>query len=183
MKFTGTGLEGAFIIDPGTAEDARGRFSRLICLQELREIGHTENFVQINYSYTRQAGSVRGLHFQVPPTAEIKIVKCIRGAVYDVIVDIRRNSATFLSWYSRKLTELKMEMMYIPKGFAHGFQSLHPHSELIYFHSECYSPDHEGALRFDDPRLSIKWPLPVADISLRDAAHALLDDAFKGLDV
>ena len=181
MKFLGTGLDGAFVIEHGTVEDTRGRFSRLICLQELQEIGHTENFVQVNHSYTRQAGSVRGLHFQLPPAAEIKIVKCIRGAVYDIIVDIRRSSPTFLNWHGRNLTALNMEMMYIPKGFAHGFQSLQPDSELVYFHTEYYSPDHEGALRFDDPRLSVKWPLPLTDISRRDASHAPIDDTFEGL--
>jgi len=181
MKFIDTELDGAFIIEHGTIEDNRGRFSRLICANELKKIGHTGNFVQVNHSYTKQAGSVRGLHFQIPPTAEIKVVKCIKGAVFDVIVDIRRNSPTFLVWCGQNLTELNMKMMYIPKGFAHGFQTLNPDSELIYFHTEFYTPDHEGALHYNDPQLSINWPLPVCDISERDASHPFLDEIFEGL--
>ncbi len=183
MKFFDTRLNGAFIIEPWAVEDNRGRFSRLICAEELKKIGHTENFVQVNHSYTKKPGSVRGMHFQVPPASEIKIVKCIRGAVFDVIVDIRRNSPTFLNWCGQNLTKLNMKMMYIPKGFAHGFQTLNPDSELIYFHTEYYGPDHERALHYKDPQLAIKWPLPVSEISDRDTSHPFIDETFEGLSI
>ncbi|MCP4673153.1 MAG: dTDP-4-dehydrorhamnose 3,5-epimerase [Desulfobacula sp.] len=183
MKFIGTDLKGAFIIEHGIVEDNRGRFSRLICTKELKTIGHTEKFVQINHSHTKEPGSVRGMHFQAPPAAEIKIVKCIKGAVFDVIVDIRRNSPTFLCWYGQEITEVNMKMMYIPKGFAHGFQTLNPDSELIYFHTEFYSQENEGALHYMDPRFSIKWPLSVSDISERDTSHPFIDEIFEGIDI
>lgn len=183
MKFINTELNGSFLIEPGTIEDNRGRFSRLICQKELKGIGHMDNFVQVNHSYTKQIGSVRGLHFQLPPVAEIKIVKCIKGAVFDVIVDIRRYSPTFLEWRGQNLTEQNMKMLYIPKGFAHGFQTLTPDSELIYFHTEYYSPDHEGALHYNDPQLLIEWPLPVKNISERDASYPFIDETFEGLDI
>jgi len=183
MKFIGTDLDGSFIIEPGIIEDNRGKFSRLICTNELKGIGHFENFVQINHSSTKQHGSIRGLHFQVPPVAEIKIVKCIKGSVFDVIVDIRRSSPTFLCWYGHNLSEQNMKMMYIPKGFAHGYQTLVPDSELIYFHTEYYSPDHEGALHYNDPQLLIEWPLPVGSISERDASYPFIDEVFEGLDI
>lgn len=181
MKFKKTGLNGSFIIEHETMEDNRGSFSRLICLDELKQIGHADHFVQVNRSYTLKAGSVRGLHFQVPPAAEIKIVKCTQGAIFDVIIDIRKKSPTFLEWYGHELTNSNMQMMYVPKGFAHGFQTLHPDSELLYFHTAVYSPDHEGALHYNDPRLAIEWPLPVTEISPRDASHQLINRSFKGL--
>lgn len=183
MKFIKLALKGAFVIEPEPVKDKRGRFSRLLCKNELNNVGHTENIIQVNHSVTEKAGVVRGLHFQMAPKAEIKIVKCIKGAVFDVIVDIRRNSPTFLNWHGEELTGENMRMMYVPKGFAHGFQTLKPESELIYFHTEFYSPEHEGALRYNDPQLSIDWPLPVSDISKRDSSHPLIDATFKGLDI
>ena len=183
MKFIKLALNGAFVIEAAPVKDKRGHFSRLLCKNELINIGHTENIVQVNHSATEQTGVVRGLHFQMPPKAEIKIVKCIKGAVFDVIVDIRRNSPTFLNWHGEVLTGENIKMMYVPKGFAHGFQTLKPGSELLYFHTAFYSPEHEGALRYNDPQLSIDWPLSVSDISERDFSHPLVDATFKGLDI
>lgn len=183
MKFIKLNLNGAFIIEPEPVKDKRGCFSRLFCKDELNNIGHTENIVQVNHSVTGKFGVVRGLHYQMTPKAEIKIVKCIKGAVFDVIVDIRRNSPTFLNWHGEELTDTNMRMMYVPKGFAHGFQTLKSKSELIYFHSEFYSPEHEGALLYNDPQIYIDWPLPVSGISECDSSHPLIDETFKGVAV
>jgi len=139
--------------------------------------------VQINHSLSRKIGATRGMHFQYPPRAEIKLVKCIKGAVYDVIVDIRKGSPSFLKWHGIELSETNMKMIYIPEGFAHGFQVLRADSELIYLHTEFYAPDYEGALRYDDPLLNIQWPLQVTDISEKDKKHPLLDSNFEGLEL
>ncbi len=181
MKFIKLNLNGAFRIELETAKDDRGYFSRLFCRDELNNVGHTENIVQINHSVTGKSGAIRGLHYQITPKAEIKIIKCIKGAVFDVIVDIRRNSSTFLYWHGEELTDTNMRMIYVPKGFAHGFQTLKPKSELIYFHTEFYSPAYERALLYNDPKLSIDWPLTVSDISERDSSHPFIDEMFKGI--
>jgi dTDP-4-dehydrorhamnose 3,5-epimerase len=183
MKILNTPLKGAYIIEPAPFQDHRGMFARIFCKKELGAIGHNQEVVQINHSINLKRGALRGMHFQNPPRAEIKFVKCIRGGVYDVIIDLRKNSPTFLQWYGINITTNNMRMMYIPEGFAHGFQTLEPHSELLYFHTEFFSPDWEGAIRFDDPRVGIRWPLEIAEISDRDKGHPLLDEAFKGLDV
>ena len=183
MKFIDLALNGAFIIEPEPVVDSRGSFSRVFCKNELCEVGHFDNIAQINHSINQKSGTIRGLHFQIPPSAEIKIVKCIKGAIFDVIVDIRKGSSTFLKWYGEELSSENMKMMYIPKGFAHGFQTLRHESELIYVDTAFYSPDHEGALRFNDPILKINWPLPVSNISERDCAHPLIGKTFKGMEV
>jgi len=183
MKFKKLLLNGAFIIEPEIIKDQRGSFYRVICSNELKTIGHNESIVQVNHSINMEPGTIRGLHFQVPPKSEIKIVKCIKGAIFDVIVDIRRNSATLLKWHGENLSEENMRIMYVPKGFAHGFQTLKPQSELIYFTTEFYSPEYENAFRYNDPELKISWPLPVSNISERDLAHPLIDKSFKGFDI
>jgi len=128
----------------------------------------------------RQGGG-RGLHYQLPPAAEMKMVRCIRGRVWDVTVDLRKNSPTFLQWHAEALTPVNRRMMVIPEGCAHGFQVLEADSELLYLHTAAYAPHLERGLRYDDPRLSISWPLDVGDISRRDMAHAWLDDNFAGV--
>ncbi|MFX1590950.1 MAG: dTDP-4-dehydrorhamnose 3,5-epimerase family protein [Promethearchaeota archaeon] len=146
-------------------------------------MAHDKEIVQINNSVTKLKGSVRGMHFQYPPKAEIKIIKCIKGKVFDVAVDIRKNSTTFLEWHGEVLTEDNFIMLYIPQGFAHGFQTLEDNTELLYLHTEFYSPEFEGGLLYNDPILNITWPLDVADISQRDMKHPLLTDEFKGVEV
>jgi dTDP-4-dehydrorhamnose 3,5-epimerase len=137
--------------------------------------------VQFNHSFTRWSGTIRGLHFQKPPHAEAKLIRCIAGAVWDVIVDLRRDSPTFLRWFGVELSAANRTMLFVPERFAHGFQALTDNCEMLYHHTHAFTPSAEGALRYDDPRLAIRWPLPPARLSPRDAGHATLDDDFKGL--
>lgn len=170
MIFTPLAIAGAFRIDLDRREDSRGFFARLYCETEFAAHGLALRWVQCNTSYTRAAGSVRGLHFQRPPMAETKLIRCLHGAVFDVLVDLRAGSATFGQWHGLELSAENRSMVLIPEGCAHGFQTLRADTELLYFHSQFYSPAHEGGLRHDDPDLGIRWPRPVADISARDAA-------------
>jgi dTDP-4-dehydrorhamnose 3,5-epimerase len=135
----------------------------------------------MNHSYTTKKGTVRGMHYQLPPYREIKMVRCVRGKVFDVIIDIRRSSDTFRQWFGVELSPAAMNMLYIPEGFAHGFQTLADDSELLYHHSEFYTPNAEGGIRFDDPSVNIKWPLEVTSVSERDLNHPLLTKEFKGI--
>lgn len=175
-------LSGAYSIKPNKYEDNRGSFSRFFCKEELSSIFGMD-IAQINHSITNKKGSVRGMHFQYSPNAEIKIVKCIRGSVFDVIVDLRKNSNTFLQWFGMILSKDNMSSILIPKGFAHGFQTLEDNSELLYLHSEIYTPSNEGALNVADPALGIDWPLPFADISERDYGHQMIQKNFKGIEI
>ena len=176
MKFTELPLKGAFIIDLEKREDARGFFARYWCQEELVQIGLDANIVQINNSMTQYKGTVRGLHFQRPPKAETKIVRCIRGAVWDVIVDLRQCSPTYRKWHAVELNEENRIMIYIPKGFAHGFQTLADSTELLYLHSEFYSSEHEGGLRYDDPSVGVQWSIPMTAISVKDQNYPFLDE-------
>lgn len=139
--------------------------------------------LQINHSLTHLPGSVRGLHFQHPPKAEAKWVRCLRGRVWDVAVDLRRGSPTFLAWHAVELDSGRMNALFVPEGCAHGFQVLEPDSEMLYLHTAPYTPGLEGAARWDDPRLAIAWPLAVVDVSDRDRSHPFLDMTFEGIDV
>jgi dTDP-4-dehydrorhamnose 3,5-epimerase len=181
MKIFRTPLQDAFVLEPEPFVDDRGKFSRIFCQQELRQIGHEKPIVQVNHSITRRKGAVRGMHFQFPPKAEIKIVKCLRGSVFDVIIDLRRDSPTFLQWYGEILSAENLKMIYIPEGFAHGFQTLEDNSELLYLHTEFYSPEYEEGVRYDDPRINISWMVEVTDISSRDQSHPLLSGDFEGI--
>lgn len=183
MIFDPLPLNGAFIISTKMNIDPRGAFGRLFCRKEIKTVLPEFGIAQINLSVNKSIGTLRGLHYQYPPKAEIKMVKCIKGAVYDIIVDIRKDSPNFLSWCSVDLTENNNKMVYIPKGFAHGFQVLEPDSQLLYLHSEFYTHGFEGALRYDDPRLGINWPLKISEISERDSSHKLINDEFKGVEV
>lgn len=181
MQFTALPLEGSWLIEAEPFSDSRGQFARIFCQKELAEIGLTKPLTQINHSLTRAKGAIRGMHYQPPPHAEIKIVRCLRGACHDVIVDLRNESPTFLKWHAEELTPDTMRAIYIPEGFAHGFQTLESDTELLYFHTEFYTPGNEGAIRFDDPAVNIDWPLPPTDISDRDKKHPLLPDNFTGI--
>ncbi len=183
MKFESLPLKDAYRIEIEAFHDHRGCFSRICCRNELAKIGHQKEFVQINHSFTNASGALRGMHFQYPPKVEIKLVKCLRGNVFDVIIDIRKESDTFLQWHGEILSGKNNYMMYIPAGFAHGFQALQPNTELLYFHTEFYDPQYEGGLRYDDPALDIHWPEKITDISDRDTRHLLIDDEFRGIEL
>jgi dTDP-4-dehydrorhamnose 3,5-epimerase len=162
-------------------QDVRGTFLRLFCADELQSLLGHRQIAQINHSKTSHAGAVRGMHFQRPPHAEIKMIRCLRGRVWDVAVDLRPDSPTFLHWHAEELAQGDTQMFVIPEGFAHGFQALEPDSELLYLHTAFYHPPSEGGLRHDDPRLAITWPLPPQDLSARDLSHPLLDADFTGI--
>jgi len=183
MKFTETPLKGSYVIDLEPFQDERGWFARTYCKKEFETIGHNQEWVQLNHSYTVKKGTIRGMHFQLPPYSEIKLVRCVSGSVYDVIIDLRKGSSTFLNFFGIELSSGNRKMLYIPEGFAHGFQTLADDCELIYHHSQFYLPGVEGGIKYNDPRLNIEWPLAVNSISSRDLSHTLLDDQFKGLEL
>ena len=183
MKFLPLSLAGAYQIELEPHGDERGWFTRLFCARELAEIGHVKPIVNVNHSYTQTAGTIRGMHFQYPPDCEIKIVKCLHGAIWDCIVDIRRNSATFLQWTGIELTEDNHRMIYIPEGFAHGFQSLTNDVELLYFHTNFYAPQSENGLQYSDRMIGIEWPVTATVVSERDQSHSLIDSHFGGITI
>jgi dTDP-4-dehydrorhamnose 3,5-epimerase len=182
MKFIETSLSGAYVIELEPFRDERGLFARTFCQKEFATIGFHKQIVQINHSVTRQKGAIRGMHYQRPPASEIKIIRCVQGAVFDVMVDLRAGSSTYLHWHGAELSKDNMRMVYIPEGFAHGFQTLADNSELIYHHSAFYSPEYEQGMRFDDPALTIAWPWPPSVISTKDQSYPLIDDNFKGIE-
>ena len=181
IKFVEAPLAGAYVIELEPFLDERGLFARTFCRKEFAAIGFHKQIVQINHSVTRQKGAIRGMHYQLPPACETKIIRCVQGKVFDVMVDIRAGSPTFMQWQGVELSKDNMRTVYIPEGFAHGFQTLTDNTELIYHHSAFYSPEYEHELRFDDPALSIKWPLPVCCISPKDQNCPLIDNDFKGI--
>ena len=170
MKIHPGSLEGAPIIETTPHVEARGVFARWYCVSELSELVGLRQIVQINYSRTTAVGAIRGLHFQHPPHMETKFVRCLRGRVADVVVDLRANSPSFLRWQMIELTPGNAKMVVVPEGCAHGFQTIEPDSELLYLHTAAYAPQAEGGVRFDDPRLSVDWPLPITDVSSATAA-------------
>jgi dTDP-4-dehydrorhamnose 3,5-epimerase len=174
-------LAGLFSLQHKVHEDERGRFARLFCQGSLAAFDQPLQIRQINHSRTAVRGSVRGLHFQYPPHAETKLITCLRGAVWDVAVDLRCGSATFLHWHAERLEAGDGRSLLLPPGFAHGFQALSDDAELLYLHSADYSPEHEGGLSPSDARLAIAWPLPVSNLSARDAAHPPLATNFSGV--
>jgi len=181
MKFKETPLKGSFVIDLQPVEDERGWFARYYCKDEFKSIGHTKEWVQLNHSVTNKKGSLRGMHYQLKPFTEIKLVRCISGAVFDVIVDLRKGSESFLQWFGVELSAVNKKMIYIPEGFAHGFQCLIDDCQLLYHHTEFYRPGAEGGIRYKDPLINISWPLDVTFISTRDKEHPVLDKSFKGI--
>ena len=174
-------LEGLTLIERHQIGDARGFLSRLFCADELRAVGWVKPIAQINHTYTQRRVTVRALHFQYPPHAEMKLVICIRGEVWDVAVDLRSGSATFLHWHAEHLSADNGRALLIPEGFAHGFQALSDDVELLYCHSAAYNAGAEAGLNPGDPRLAIAWPLTIAELSARDAAHPLIESTFEGV--
>ena len=181
MKILGNPFESAFVLEAEPYVDHRGQFGRIYCQDKLKQIGHHKQIVQVNHSLTRKSGAIRGMHFQYPPKAEIKMVKCLRGSVFDVIVDLRWDSDTLLQWFGEILSDDNLKMMYVPEGFAHGFQTLEENTELLYLHTEFYSPEHEGGVRYDDPILSIAWPSKATEVSEKDQQYPLLSEDFEGI--
>jgi dTDP-4-dehydrorhamnose 3,5-epimerase len=181
MNILDTPVADLKLVQSSPLHDARGAFVRLFCAQELEPLLGHRQIAQINHSRTSEAATVRGMHFQRPPHAEMKMVRCLRGRVWDVAVDLRAGSPTFLKWHAQELAQDDAQMLVIPEGFAHGFQTLEPDSELLYLHTAFYHQPSEGGLRHDDPRLAVTWPLPARGLSPRDLTHPLLGADFAGV--
>ena len=169
MKFYKAQLEGSYIIELDKLEDDRGFFARTWCQKELREHGLAARVAQANVSFNANAGTLRGMHYQVAPYEETKLIRCTRGSLYDVIIDLRRDSPTYKQWMGVELTEKNYKMLYVPAHFAHGFVTLEDDTEVIYFVSEFYTPGAERGLRWNDPEFGITWPRQVQVISEKDA--------------
>lgn len=168
MRFKKTKIEGLYIIEPEFKIDERGYFTRIFCQGELAKAGLNFDVVQVNQSLTKKKGTIRGMHFQKEPKAEDRIVQCLRGAIYDVAIDLRPNSPTRGQWAAEELSEQNKEMFFIPKGFAHGFQALTDNCKVQYFMSESYSPEHALGARWDDPFFQINWPIQNPILSKKD---------------
>lgn len=168
MIFTPTKIEDVYIIDLQPRVDERGSFSRVFCRKELKKIGMNYSIVQINRSFTKTKGMIRGMHYQKMPKAEDKIVQCLQGKIYDVAIDLRFGSKTFCKWVGVELSPENMQMLLVPKGFAHGFQAMEKNTVVEYFVSEFYSPEYENGIRWNDPLFNIKWPIKKVVLSQKD---------------
>ena len=176
MKFTETALTGAYVIDLEPFADSRGLFARTFCVQEFEAHGLNPTVAQCNLSVTRQRGALRGMHYQIAPAAETKLVRCSAGAIYDIIIDLRPDSPTYLQHFGVELSATNRSALYIPAGFAHGFQTLVDHTEVLYQMGEFYAPEYARGLRYDDPAFGLSWPLPVSEISQKDQEWPLWRD-------
>lgn len=183
MKIVSAAIAGVCVAETNYFQDSRGAFARLFCETELADAVGNRKIRQINQSRTTATGAVRGMHYQLAPHAEMKMVRCTKGRVWDVAVDLRAGSPTFLQYHAQELSASNALMLIIPEGCAHGFQVIEPDSELLYLHTASYAPSAEGGVRFDDPALNIAWPLPVTDLSERDKQHPLLNKNFQGIDL
>ena len=183
LEIEPTGLRSLYVFERQPIGDSRGFLERLFCQETLNSCLDGKSIRQINRTMTKKKGTVRGLHFQYPPHAETKIVTCIKGHVWDVAVDLRRGSTTFLHHHAVLLSEENHQSYLIPEGFAHGFQTLTPDCEMLYFHTADYNTDAEGALNACDPRLAINWPQPISERSERDENHAMLTEHFNGMEL
>lgn len=181
MKTLATRIAGVVVAQSDRVEDERGAFMRLFCEAELAGVLGARHIAQVNHSRTAAPGAVRGMHYQRAPHAEMKLVRCLKGRVWDVAVDLRAGSPTFLRWHAEELTPGNARMLVVPEGCAHGFQALAPECELLYLHTAAYDAGAEGGVHCLDPRLAIAWPLPVTGLSARDDSHPALDAAFAGL--
>jgi dTDP-4-dehydrorhamnose 3,5-epimerase len=177
MIFLETKLKGAFLIDLDRREDPRGFFARVFCQHELSEHGLKPVIAQSNIAFNKKKGTLRGMHFQCPPAAETKLVRCTRGAIFDIIVDLRPESPTYLDHIAVELTADNHRSLYVPERFAHGYQVLEDSTETSYQVGEFYTPTSEGGLLYSDPRLGLTWPLPVTEISVKDDSWQLLSKA------
>ena len=175
MIFTETPLPGVYLIDLEKRGDQRGFFARAFCKKEFAAKQLTTDFVQVNDSLSAQRGTLRGIHYQLAPKAETKLVRCIRGALHDVVLDLRKDSPTFGKSFGAELSAANRRMMYVPKGFAHGFITLADETEAFYFVDEFYAPDHERGLRWNDSRFDIRWPIAPVVLSDKDRDHRDFD--------
>ena len=178
MKFSETPIPGVYLIDLEKRGDERGFFARVFCINEFQELGLTTQFVQVNNSLTSLKGTLRGMHYQLRPKAETKLVRCIRGALWDCALDLRPESATFGKSFGAELSAENRRMMYVPKGFAHGFISLEDNTEAFYFVDEFYAPELERGVRWNDPKFKIQWPCEPVVVSSKDRAHPEFDPAY-----
>lgn len=183
IGFIKTGIEGLTLIERKPLGDHRGFLERMFCVSEFESIGLKDPVRQINRTYTSKAGTVRGLHFQRPPYAETKIVTCVRGRVFDVAVDLRQGSPTFLKWYGVELAGDNFNSLFIPEGFAHGLQALENDCEMLYLHTRDYAPGAEDGLNACDPSIGVAWPKEITEMSERDKALVKFDDQFLGLEL
>jgi dTDP-4-dehydrorhamnose 3,5-epimerase len=183
MKIHHTHIAGLVVCEPQVIKDSRGSFFRTFCSSEFQRMGLTKPIAQMNQSLSKRIGTIRGLHFQYPPFAETKIVKCLSGCVYDVAVDLRAGSNTFLQWHGEYLSSENNKMMVIPEGFAHGFQVIEENTSLLYLHTEPYMPDYESGVLFSDELIGIRWPIEITEISDKDLQHKKLDSSFHGIEV
>ena len=181
MEFIASHIDGLYTVLLKKLEDDRGLFARTYCKNEFKKIGFDKEFVQYNHSFNKLKGTIRGMHFQQMPFAETKLIRCVQGAVYDVAVDIRKNSPTYLQWFGAELTAENIVSVLIPEGFAHGFQTLKNNSALIYHHTAFYTPQADAGIRFDDVAININWKLPAVNISDKDKNYPLIDKNFKGI--
>lgn len=178
-----TPLSGTYLIDLERRDDDRGFFARLFCERTFADAGLVSRFVQANDSLTAKRGTLRGFHYQLPPAAEVKVVRCVRGALYDVVVDLRPQSPTYLKWFGANLTAENRTMMYVARGCAHAFLTLEDDSEAIYLVSDAYTSHLERGVRFNDPTIAVKWPFAPLEVSAKDAAWPDLDVTYHGLDL
>ena len=181
FSITDLPLAGLKLIERQRLGDSRGFLSRLFCAEELNAAGWHKPIAQINHTFTAQRGTVRGMHYQHPPHAEMKLVTCIQGEVWDVAVDLRTGSPTFLHWHAEILSADNLRALLIPEGFAHGFQTNSDEVALLYCHSAAHSPEAEAALNAQDPRLAIDWPLDITEMSNRDLSHPLIKQNYQGI--
>ena len=181
MNFSPTKLDGLFVATSEKKSDERGEFSRFFCHKSLSPTQTNLNIVQANYSHTVKKGAIRGMHLQKAPAMETKFVRCIEGEVFDVAIDVRQSSPTFLHWHGEILNPALNKMMIIPEGFAHGFQALTNNAKMLYLHTEFYQPEFEIGFRFNDPAVNIEWPLACSEISMRDEHHPLISNTFNGI--
>jgi len=182
MKITPLKIAGAAVVHAEAHQDERGAFARWFCQQELSDLLNGKAVVNINYSRTEDAGAIRGMHYQRNPALEMKLVRCTQGEVYDVIADLRAGSPTFLQWHAERLSPDAMNMLVVPEGVAHGFQAIEAGSEMLYLHTAPYTPEYEGGVRYDDPAISIDWPMAPTVVSVRDQSHPWLEATFGGLE-
>lgn len=181
MKFINTNFEGLWVIETESKSDGRGFLTRLFCKNEFDKINFHKEFVQENLTLTKTQGTFRGFHYQLPPHSETKLVKCISGKVLDIVIDLRKDSKTFLNSFTVELDSSKLNMILIPEGFAHGFQTLTDNCTMLYLHSNFYNSDYERGIRYNDPMINIELPLSVIDISERDINHPLIKNGFESI--
>ena len=175
MEFIETGLNGAYLVQLKKIEDERGYFARAWCRDEFLKHGLNSQILQLNVGFNKLRGTVRGMHFQLPPHSEAKFVRCTRGAIFDVMIDLREDSPTFGRWFGQELTPANGLLLYLPEGFAHGYQALCDDTEMYYQTSEIYQPSAARGVRFDDPAFAIKWPMPISLVSAADRGWPLFN--------